>query len=80
MMKSVVESIVKIASQVSALTAMLMFASPAMAQEQAGLSTADLEVVQLYSQDELLTLIRQNAHLKRIKADDCQLGASLRKL
>lgn len=33
----------------------------------------DLQVVQLYSQDELLALIRQNLHLKRVKDDDCQL-------
>jgi TPR repeat protein len=44
----------------------------------AGLSTAqvtvdDLQVVQLYTQDELLALIRQNLHLKRVKDDDCQL-------
>lgn len=43
-----------------------------------GLATAqvtvdDLQVVQLYSQDELLALIRQNLHLKRVKDDDCQL-------
>lgn len=72
-LKSAVELIVKIVSLVSAFTTMLMMASPAMAQENVALSTADLEVVQLYTQDELLTLIRQNAHLKRVKADDCQL-------
>ncbi len=33
----------------------------------------DLQVVQLYTQDELLALIRQNLHLKRVKDDDCQL-------
>ncbi|WP_233998329.1 tetratricopeptide repeat protein [Pseudoalteromonas sp. T1lg48] len=32
-----------------------------------------LEAVQLYTQDELVKLIRKNAHLKRIKDDDCQL-------
>jgi sodium-type polar flagellar protein MotX len=38
---------------------------PAQAQE--------LEAVQLYSQDELLALIQTNSHLKRVRADDCQL-------
>lgn len=33
----------------------------------------ELEAIQLYSQDELLALIRTNSHLKRVKADDCQL-------
>jgi len=36
----------------------------------AQVTTAELQVVQLYTQDELLQLIRQNQHLKRIKADD----------
>ncbi len=31
------------------------------------------KVVQIYSQDELLNLIRKNQHLQRVKADDCQL-------
>ncbi len=39
----------------------------------AQVTTAELQVVQLYTQDELLQLIRQNQHLKRVKADDCQL-------
>ena len=33
----------------------------------------ELEAVQLYTQDELLKLIKTNSHLQRIKADDCQL-------
>ena len=33
----------------------------------------ELEAVQLYSQDELLALIRTNSHLKRVRADECQL-------
>lgn len=37
----------------------------------------ELSVVQLYTQDELLTMIRQNSHLKRVKADDCQLVADI---
>lgn len=32
-----------------------------------------LKAVQLYSQDELITLINQNAHLARVQADRCQL-------
>lgn len=37
------------------------------------LHAQELEAVQLYSQDELLTLIKSNSHLKRIRDDDCQL-------
>lgn len=33
----------------------------------------ELEAVQLYTQDELLALIRTNSHLQRVKADECQL-------
>lgn len=33
----------------------------------------ELEAVQLYTQDELLRLIKTNSHLQQIKADDCQL-------
>lgn len=36
-------------------------------------SAAELQVVQLYTQDELPQLILQNQHLKRVKSDDCQL-------
>jgi TPR repeat protein len=32
-----------------------------------------LKAIQIYTQDELLTLIKQNKHLQRVKADDCQL-------
>ncbi len=32
-----------------------------------------LKAIQIYSQDELLDLIKQNKHLARVKADDCQL-------
>jgi len=32
-----------------------------------------LKAIQIYSQDELLTLIKKNQHLQRVKADDCQL-------
>ncbi|MDP5458687.1 tetratricopeptide repeat protein [Alishewanella sp. SMS8] len=43
----------------------LLLSTTAQAQE--------LQAVELYSQDELLTLIKRNAHLQRVKADDCQL-------
>ena len=43
----------------------------------AQVTTAELQVVQLYSQDELLALIRQNLHLKRVKTDDCQLNKDI---
>jgi len=33
----------------------------------------ELGVVQLYTQDELLEMIRSNTHLKRVQSDDCQL-------
>jgi len=33
----------------------------------------EMQAVELYSQDELLKLIRNNQHLARVKADDCQL-------
>ncbi len=56
--------------RLAALAVVLLWCSPvALAQ----VSTAELQVVQLYTQDELLQLIRQNQHLKRVKADDCQL-------
>lgn len=31
------------------------------------------EVIQVYTQDELISLIDKNQHLQRVKADDCQL-------
>lgn len=37
------------------------------------IAAQELEAVQLYSQDELLALIKTNSHLRRVKADDCQL-------
>ena len=42
---------------------------PAFAEEEGEL----LQAVQIYSQDELLDLIKQNQHLERVKADRCQL-------
>jgi hypothetical protein len=55
------------------LLLLLSSALPVAAQE----ISAELSVVQLYSQDELLAMIRQNSHLKRVKADDCQLVADI---
>lgn len=37
------------------------------------LQAEELSVVQIYSQDELLDLIRDNKHLKRVRDDNCQL-------
>ena len=37
------------------------------------LKAEQLRAIQIYTQDELLTLIKQNQHLQRVKADDCQL-------
>ncbi|KZN41411.1 tetratricopeptide repeat protein [Pseudoalteromonas luteoviolacea] len=37
------------------------------------LANEQIEAVPLYTQDELITLINNNAHLKRVKDDDCQL-------
>jgi len=37
------------------------------------LHSQELQPVELYTQDELIKLIRENSHLQRIKADDCQL-------
>ncbi|WP_214001126.1 SEL1-like repeat protein [Arsukibacterium sp.] len=36
-------------------------------------SAQQVDAVQLYSQDELLDLIKTNSHLRRVRADDCQL-------
>ncbi|MBZ9612493.1 tetratricopeptide repeat protein [Rheinheimera maricola] len=47
------------------LTILLLSVPASQAQE--------LEAIQLYSQDELLVLIRSNSHLKRVQEDDCQL-------
>lgn len=38
----------------------------------------ELSVVQIYSQDELLSLIRNNQHLKRVRDDHCQLVDDIR--
>ncbi len=46
-----------------------VFVRPAQAQE----ALSELGVVQLYTQDELLEMIRTNTHLKRVQSDDCQL-------
>lgn len=38
---------------------------------------AKLQVVQIYTQDELLSLIKENKHLERVKADRCQLNRDI---
>lgn len=50
------------------LTSMLMLAP----------AKAELQVVELYSQDELLQMIRANTHLIQMKRDDCQLLEDVR--
>ncbi|TXH98177.1 MAG: sel1 repeat family protein [Rheinheimera sp.] len=47
----------------------VLLSQPVWAQE----ALTELGVVQLYTQDELLEMIRSNTHLKRVQADDCQL-------
>ncbi|GHB68138.1 hypothetical protein GCM10008107_16990 [Psychrosphaera saromensis] len=37
-----------------------------------------LQAVQIYSQDELLDLIKENKHLERVKADRCQLNRDIK--
>lgn len=36
-------------------------------------SAQQVDAVQLYTQDELLDLIKTNSHLRKVRADDCQL-------
>ncbi|MBQ4837406.1 MULTISPECIES: tetratricopeptide repeat protein [Pseudoalteromonas] len=48
------------------ITLGFIFAGHCAANEQ-------IEAVPLYTQDELITLINNNAHLQRVKDDDCQL-------
>lgn len=48
----------------------LMLVSAAQAEEN---RIRQLEAVQLYTQDELLALIRTNSHLRRVQDDECQL-------
>lgn len=58
---------------VVALTLVMAVCRPLPAQEL----PTELSVVQLYTQDELLAMIRQNRHLQQVKADDCQLVADI---
>ena len=51
------------------LLSVVLLSQPVWAQE----ALTELGVVQLYTQDELLEMIRSNTHLKRVQADDCQL-------
>lgn len=52
------------------LTLLMLLAPGALAQ--------DMRAVELYSQDELLNMIRANTHLMRVKRDDCQLVQDIR--
>ncbi|MBY6187649.1 SEL1-like repeat protein [Marinobacter hydrocarbonoclasticus] len=47
------------------LTLLMLLAPGALAQE--------MRAVELYGQDELLNMIRDNTHLMRVRRDDCQL-------
>lgn len=47
----------------------MVLSLPSFAEEEGEL----LQAVQIYSQDELLDLIKNNQHLERVKADRCQL-------
>ncbi|MEI6897607.1 MAG: flagellar protein MotX [Psychromonas sp.] len=51
------------------LLAGISFLQPLLANEYYD----EYEVIQLYSQDELNALIKNNQHLQRVKKDDCQL-------
>lgn len=56
-------------SSCATILSVALIATPATAQE----ALTELGVVQLYTQDELLEMIRANTHLKRVQADECQL-------
>lgn len=43
----------------------------------ASLQAQELKAVQLYTQDELISMINQNAHLDRVVADRCQLNQDI---
>ncbi|MFM2483109.1 tetratricopeptide repeat protein [Celerinatantimonas sp. YJH-8] len=48
-------------------------AAPSKNDQDSDAHFRQLQAVQIYSQDELITLINKNQHLARVKADDCQL-------
>lgn len=54
------------------LSSVLLFSSQLFAEEP-----PILQAVQIYSQDELLELIRQNKHLQRVEDDRCQLNRDI---
>jgi len=56
-------------SLLSFIIVAILLSMPAIAEENGEL----LQAVQIYTQDELLDLIKQNKHLERVKADRCQL-------
>jgi len=53
---------------------LLLFSVSSFAQEKGAL----LQAVQIYTQDELLDLIKENKHLERVKADRCQLNLDIK--
>lgn len=59
------------------LTLFIAFSSLAWADEDPP-TAKPLAAVQLYTQDELILLIRKNIHLDRVVADDCQLVEDIR--
>lgn len=56
-----------------AFSSLLFINQPISADEHEDADDYDYRVIQIYSQDELNTLIKNNKHLQRVKADDCQL-------
>lgn len=55
------------------LVSAVFIAKPSFAQEDGEL----LQAIQIYTQDELLDLIKNNEHLERVKADRCQLNRDI---
>lgn len=55
-----------------AICSALLNSSPLLAEEYTDYDD-EYRVIQKYTQDELNSLIKKNAHLQRVKADDCQL-------
>lgn len=65
----------KLLNQLVTIIALLSVASPVQAIEE---PEPLLQAVQIYSQDELLDLIKANKHLERVKADRCQLTRDIK--
>ena len=71
---------ISIASFSTAVNAQRLFASePSAAVAHQAVQIRGFEAVQLYSDDELVTLIRNNTHFTRVRdLDDCQLYQDIR--